>query len=58
MCMAIVTKDQAAGDQLHWMRKENPPNAPQIPPIEKFWGMLKMKVYEGNWTAQDHDQLI
>ena len=56
--MAIVTKDQAAGDQLHWIREENPPNAPQIPPIEKFWGMLKMKVYEGNWTAQNHDQLI
>ena len=37
---------------------ENPPNAPQIRPIENYWGILKMKVYEGNWTAQFRDHLI
>ena len=36
----------------------NPPNAPQIRPIEAFWAILKMKVYEGNWSAKSRDQLI
>ena len=35
-----------------------PPNARQIRPIENYWGILKMKVYEGNWTAQTRDHLI
>ena len=35
-----------------------PPNAPQIRPIENYWGILKMKVYEGNWRAQTRDPLI
>ena len=26
-------------------KEENPPNAPQIRPIEKYWGILKQKVY-------------
>ena len=29
-------------------KSANPPAAPQIRPIEQFWGDLKMKVYEGN----------
>ena len=37
---------------------ENPPNAPQIRPIENYWGILKMKVYEGNWKAKTRDHLI
>jgi len=37
---------------------ENPPNAPQIRPIENYWGILKMKVYEGNWSAKTRDHLI
>ena len=36
----------------------NPPNAPQIRPIEMFWGALKQKVYDKNWTAKNRDQLI
>ena len=39
-------------------KDENPPSAPQIRPIENYWGILKMKVYEGNWTAKDREQLI
>ena len=31
---------------------KNPPNAPQIRPIENYWDILEMKVYEGNWMAQ------
>ena len=37
---------------------DNPPNAPQIRPIENYWGILKMKVYERNWTAKTRDHLI
>ena len=37
---------------------KKPPNAPQIRTIENYWGILKMKVYEGNRTAQTRDHLI
>ena len=37
---------------------KKPPNAPQIRPIENCQGILKKKVYEGNWTAQTRDHLI
>ena len=36
---------------------DNPPNAPQIRPIENHWGILKVKVYEGNWKAKTRDHL-
>ena len=39
-------------------KDENPPNSPQIRPIENYWGILKMKVYEGNWSAKDREALI
>ena len=39
-------------------KTENPPNAPQIRPIENYWGILKIKVYEGNWSANTREQLI
>ena len=32
-------------------RDSNPPNTPQLRPIEKFWAILKDKVYEGGWEA-------
>ena len=53
-------------DNLAWMnenglnfvpKEENPPNAPQIRPIEKYWALLKQKTYDGNWSAKNHDQL-
>ena len=34
------------------------PNAPQIRPIEMYWGALKQKVYAKNWSAKSRDQLI
>ena len=34
------------------------PNAPHIRPSENYWGILKIKGYEGNWTAQTRDHLI
>ena len=36
---------------------KKPPNAPEIRTIENYWGILKMKVYEGNWTAQTRNHL-
>ena len=39
-------------------KSENPPNAPQIRPIENYWAMLKMKVYEGNWSGKDRPNMI
>ena len=35
----------------------NPPNAPQIRPIELFWAHLKAKVYCDGWSAQNVQQL-
>lgn len=52
---------------LSWLREQkipfvekenNPPCAPQIRPIERFWAHLKEKVYEGGWTADSQEQLI
>ena len=36
----------------------NLPSAPQIRPIEQFWGGLKIKVYENNWEASSREALI
>lgn len=35
----------------------NPPNCPQLRPIEDFWGIWKQLVYENGWTASNLDQL-
>ena len=34
-------------------KDENPPNMPQIRPIEKFWYQLRCRVYENGWEAND-----
>ena len=39
-------------------RDQNPPNAPQIRPIENFFGILKQHVYAGNWSANSREALI
>jgi|LakMenE18May11ns_1017448.scaffolds.fasta_scaffold9790835_1 hypothetical protein len=36
----------------------NPANIPKARPIEDFWGILKQKVYENDWAAENIDQLI
>ena len=38
-------------------RSDNPPNVPEVRPIEDFWSILKGIVYEGNWQADTIDQL-
>ena len=32
---------------------ENPPNVPQMRPIETFWALLKRKVYSKGWKAKN-----
>jgi transposase-like protein/transposase len=39
-------------------KKSNPPNVPQLRPIEKFWANLKRVVYKNGWKAENYDQLI
>jgi hypothetical protein len=38
-------------------KAENPPNMPEIRPIENCWGILKGLVYQNNWQAENLDQL-
>jgi hypothetical protein len=38
-------------------KAENPPNMPEIRPIENFWDILKGLVYQNNWQAENLDQL-
>lgn len=37
--------------------KDNPPNVPQLRPIENFWAHLKAKVYGNGFTAKNLDHL-
>jgi hypothetical protein len=39
-------------------RKLNPANVPKCRPIENYWGSLKRKVYENDWSAKEIPQLI
>jgi len=39
-------------------RDHNPPNIPQLRPIEKFWAHLEAKVYEMDWKAKDYSKLV
>lgn len=39
-------------------KKEDPPNVPQLPPIEDFWSNLKRKVYANGWTALNTQELV
>jgi hypothetical protein len=34
-------------------KEDNPPNVPQLRPIEDFWYILKCKVYENGWEAKN-----
>ena len=35
----------------------NPPNVPQLRPIEDFWGILGRKLYQNGWTCDDIKEL-
>ena len=38
-------------------RLQNPPNVPQVRPIETIWTLLEQKVYERGWKAKNLDGL-
>ena len=38
-------------------KDSNPPNTPQLRPIEDLWSWLKQLVYEGGWEAENEMQL-
>ena len=38
-------------------KKFNPANLPKARPIEDFWGIMKAKVLQDNWSAKNIDQL-
>lgn len=38
-------------------KEQNPPNVPQLRPIERFWSHLKQKVYKDGWEAKTFRQL-
>ena len=46
-----------AGNVHYVKRLENPPNVPNLRPIELFWAHLKAKVYDKGWEAKDYDSL-
>jgi transposase len=52
-------KSKGYVDPIRWLKieyvpkEENPPNVPQIRPIEKFWANLKRKVYSNNYRPKD-----
>ena len=45
-------------ERINFVEKyENPANLPECRPIEKFWAILKGRVYANNWKAKDLEQL-
>lgn len=39
-------------------KDDNPPNCPEVRPIENYFSILKQRVYAENWSAENRDQLI
>jgi hypothetical protein len=39
-------------------KDSNPPNVPQLRPIERFWTTLKRNVYRNGWTAKSVQDLV
>lgn len=45
-------------NSINYVKKaENPANCPEVRPIENFWSILKGKVYESNWKANNLKEL-
>jgi hypothetical protein len=45
-------------EKINFIEKiENPANIPEVRAIEDFWSILKEKVYENNWNAENLAQL-
>lgn len=39
-------------------KDSNPPNVPQVRPIEHYWAILKKRVYRNGWRAESVEELI
>lgn len=56
---AKLTQSEYARLKINVVPKNlNPPNVPQVRPIEEFWSILKRKVYFDGWTAESDKHLI
>ena len=40
------------------LKENNPPNVPQLRPIETFWFLLKSKVYSNGWQPKTSEDLF
>jgi transposase len=38
-------------------KSSNPPNVPQLRPIENFWAILKRRVYKNGWATDKIENL-
>lgn len=55
---ARATLDLLEANDIPYVPKEsNPPNVPQLRPVEHFWGLLKQAVYAEGWEAETMQQL-
>lgn len=55
---AAATQELLRQQNINFVPKDaNPPNSPQLRPIEDFWSWLKQLVYEGGWEATSEAQL-
>lgn len=56
---AKTVQEYLNAQNVHFVPKNiNPANVPKVRPIEDFWAVLKQKVYEGNWSAKNSEQLL
>lgn len=55
---ATSVREFLAEENIPFVEKtDNPPNCPQLRPIENFWAMWKSRVYANGWEAQTVQQL-
>jgi transposase len=52
-----VQEELASHNINYVQQRDNPPNVPQLRPIEHLWSILKNLVYAGGWTAKNKEEL-
>jgi transcriptional regulator with XRE-family HTH domain len=56
---ALSVQDYLRSENIRFVPKNlNPANVPKVRPIEDYWGILKQKVYENDWSAVNIPQLV
>ena len=57
-CSILRTNENFNTGNVHYVeRLDNPPNVPNLRPIELFRAHLKAKVYDKGWEAKDYGHL-